>query len=121
MRIVAFLLILCLLLTYVGCSTLSVSKDMPLFLVVLGDKNGYINKTGKIVIKPQFDFAGEFSEGLAPVVVGYKWGYMDKTEQIVIEPQFFNACSFSAGLALVQVLRNQIMEWGYIDKTGHYV
>ncbi|MFZ0744054.1 MAG: WG repeat-containing protein, partial [Terracidiphilus sp.] len=37
---------------------------------------------GAFVIKPQFERAGQFSEGLAAVEVseaeGWKWGYIDK-------------------------------------------
>ncbi len=33
------------------------------------EKVGYIDKTGKFIIKPQFNSAFRFSEGLAPVVV----------------------------------------------------
>jgi hypothetical protein len=30
-------------------------------------KFGFINKSGDVVIKPQFDYAEEFKEGMAPV------------------------------------------------------
>ncbi|PSO65063.1 MAG: hypothetical protein BRC36_04695 [Cyanobacteria bacterium QH_2_48_84] len=53
-----------------------------------GQRGGYIDKTGEIVINRQFDYAGEFSEGLAMVKVGDKWGYIDKTGEMVINPQF---------------------------------
>jgi hypothetical protein len=33
---------------------------------------GYIDKQGKVVIPPRFNFTGEFSEGLAPVGFGKK-------------------------------------------------
>ncbi len=32
-------------------------------------KSGFINKKGEIVIEPKFFYAGDFSEGLAPVAV----------------------------------------------------
>ncbi|PSO79918.1 MAG: hypothetical protein BRC51_06045 [Cyanobacteria bacterium SW_12_48_29] len=41
-----------------------------------------------MVINPQFDYAGEFSEGLAPIKISDKWGYIDKTGEMVINPQF---------------------------------
>jgi hypothetical protein len=37
---------------------------------------GYINKSGKFVIAPQFADAGSFSEGLAPVEIDGKYGYI---------------------------------------------
>ena len=44
--------------------------------------HGYINKTGKIVIEPKFDWACYFTEALAAVRIGGrfigKWGYIDK-------------------------------------------
>jgi len=33
----------------------------------VGEKYGYIDKTGMIVIEPKFDTAGPFSEGLARI------------------------------------------------------
>jgi hypothetical protein len=83
---------------------------------ILG-KWGYIDKTGKYVIKPEFDFATEFSEGMAQVQNGGKFGYIDKTMQYVIQPEFEVARVFSEGLAAVK----SGDKWGYIDRTGKYV
>jgi hypothetical protein len=52
--------------------------------VRIGDEKtgrwGYVDKTGKMVVGPQFDFAGGFFEGLALVRIGDdktgKWGYI---------------------------------------------
>ena len=35
--------------------------------VDIGGKSGFIDKTGRMVINPQFDFANHFSEGFASV------------------------------------------------------
>lgn len=82
---------------------------------------GYVDRTGKEVIPPQFDAALPFSEGLAPVRKGHPadsgCGYIDKTGQFVIKPSFRGALPFSEGLAAVTVHG----EWGYIDKTGKSV
>ncbi len=56
-----------------------------LFCVNVNGKYGYIDKTGKYVINPQFDYAGSFSEGLAVVEIGGKWGYIDKTGKFIWE------------------------------------
>jgi hypothetical protein len=50
--------------------------------MMIGGRWGYFDKAGKVAINPQFDFAFEFSEGLASVRLGKgdtaKWGYIDK-------------------------------------------
>ena len=40
-------------------------------------KWGYVNVSGKMVVNPQFDKAGPFSDGLAAVVVGGRCGYVN--------------------------------------------
>lgn len=64
---------------------------------------GYLNKTGEVVIKPGFQIATSFAEGLAAVTIGDKWGYIDKTGKQVIKPQFSGADSFCEGLAAVNM------------------
>ena len=78
---------------------------------------GYIDKTGKLVIKSQFSEVKNFSQGLAAVKIADKWGYINKTGKLVIEPDFSDARSFSEGLAAVKLDD----KWGYIDKTGKMV
>lgn len=45
-------------------------------------------KSGELVVNPQFDDAGPFSEGLALVKVGNEYGYVDEAGKYVINPQF---------------------------------
>ncbi|HWN41535.1 MAG TPA: WG repeat-containing protein, partial [Thermoanaerobaculia bacterium] len=79
-----------------------------------GSKWGFIDDTGKFVINPQFDRAGNFSEGLASVLIGDRAGFVDREGKLVINPQYDAMSSFSGGLALV-VSEGR---WAYIDKTG---
>ncbi len=62
---------------------------------------GFIDKSGKEVIAPQFCDFRNFSEGLAAVEVEGKWGFIDKTGHIVIEPEYDSAQSFSGEVAVV--------------------
>ena len=74
-------------------------------------KGGFIDKTGKFVIKPQFSAAGllvcqnGFHEGLAAVGIGYgeeeRFGYIDHSGKYVIQPKYLAAMQFSEGLACV--------------------
>lgn len=85
------------------------------------DKWGYIDETGKFVIKPQFEKAERFSEGFAAVKVGDKFGYIDKTGKFIINPQFDDEWQadnvFSDGLAPFFINKKA----GYIDKTGKII
>lgn len=66
-------------------------------------KWGFVDKTGKIVINPQFEEVGMFSEGQCPFKNGEnKWGYIDKKGNITINPQFDVADSYINGNAVVK-------------------
>ena len=88
----------------------------------------FIDKNGRMPTKMRFHYAGEFSEGLAPVLVSVDengslknlWGYIDKGGDFVIKPQFLFALEFSEGLAAVEFYDPDKQEtiWGYIDKSG---
>jgi hypothetical protein len=80
------------------------------------DKYGFTNVFGKFVIKPQFDYALPFSEGLAGVKLNNKYGYINKSGQFICEPQFDLANDFSEGLAAVKLNG----KYGYIDKSGNF-
>lgn len=82
-----------------------------------GFRWGFKDKSGRVIIQPQFEFAKPFSEGLAVVMLGGSYGFIDETGQLVIRPQFYNADPFSEGLAPVMLHGG----WGYIDVTGQTV
>lgn len=90
---------------------------------VNNDKYGFIDKTGKCVINPQFEYAEEFHEGLSCVHIGAlglpggKTGYINHDGEFIIQPQFGWGKSFSEGLAPVSIGN----KYGYIDKTGQTI
>ena len=76
----------------------------------------YLDKQGKPVIQPQFDWAEPFAAGLARVKLGYKWGYINRTGKLISRLQFDDAAAFTEGLALVKVGS----KYGYIDSNGKF-
>ncbi|MGD8191975.1 WG repeat-containing protein [Brevibacillus ginsengisoli] len=46
-------------------------------------KAGFINKNGKMVIKPQFDRTTDFKNGVAPAEINDKFGLIDKSGKII--------------------------------------
>ena len=97
-------------------------NSQKLFSFKSNAKCGYINKTGKIVIPPQFDYCDRFREGLAQVSLFEKSGYIDETGKIVISLQFdyFLSEPFYEGFASITLPINEkgIREQGYVDKLG---
>src|SRR5262249_22022022 len=76
------------------------SEGMAPVRVVKNDKYlywGYIDKTGKFVIEPQFGDAGLFSEGFAQILLNGKWGLIDKTGKILFQTEFFLMKEFKGG------------------------
>ena len=84
---------------------------------------GFKDKTGKVVIPCQFDYVGEFSDGMCWVTKKTdKIGFIDTTGKLVTPCQFEwpserSPNDFHEGLCCVMVDGEH--EWfGYIDKTG---
>ncbi len=72
-------------------------------LTILQDrKMGFIDKTGNIVITPQFNWASSFSEGKCVVEQNSKFGYINIRGEIVIPIEFDEASDFADGLASVK-------------------
>lgn len=116
--------------------------------ITVGDKYGFANEKGEIVIPPRWRvFSGlsrlddaSFHEGLAAVIdemiVGYsddteyyrvKCGYINTKGEYVIPPAFRQSCGpFSGGLARIEVDFEDIASRvnggsiGYIDHTGKW-
>lgn len=97
---------------------LDFNKSLEVALVK--DKYGYIDKTGKFIIKPQFSLATNFEEGIAAVAI-YDfdrkcnlWGYINLSGKLIIPYQFFEASPFVQGFAIVKTFTG----YNVINKNG---
>ena len=77
-------------------------EDARLFLeadgyaaVKVDGKWGFVDKTGKMVIEPQFADAHSFANGYAAIKKNGKWGFIDENGEIVIRAQFEDARDFN--------------------------
>lgn len=98
----------------------SIPSALVLKKIKIGHKYGYIqyiNNGGELVILPQFDYAENFSEGLAVIKQRGKYGYINTNGEIIVTPQFDTAKNFTERLALVQ----QKGKWGYINTNGEII
>ncbi len=76
-------------------------------------KWGFIDRNGNIVIKPQYEGAGDFVQGRAAVEVIGKWRYIDKSGA-TIGDEYDGAKPFSEGFAAVC---NE-GKWGFVSTDG---
>lgn len=80
-------------------------------------KCGFIDESGKIVIKPQFQRAENFSEGMAVVWENGKAGYIRRDGSYLKKPQYNWAYWFKHGLGSV----NLNGKYGLINSEGEWV
>lgn len=105
-----------------------------LALVKRNGKYGYINEEGQVAIKPQFDKAENFNNGIAAVKIGIltyeeylpeintyvdfqyggKWGIIDENGGYLLPPQFDNIVITKRGIILFS-------EGGQIDRQKHRI
>lgn len=87
-----------------------------------GSEWGYVDGLGRLVIRPMYALAFEFSDGLARVAQPHPvyrliYGFIDGQGEYVILPQLLEALDFSEGLAPAVFSQ----QWGFIDRTGTLV
>jgi hypothetical protein len=120
------LMLLTLIVRVLGCSwdypvwPKSKKSDTGLFRFVINEKNGagYVDRNGKVVIKPTLSFFGnygddDFFDGLAKVSIGREEWFIDASGKPIFKTRLFDG-HFSEGLASFQDQK----QWGYINREG---
>jgi hypothetical protein len=101
----------------------SSNKNRPsegMILVTDTDLNyGFTDILGNQVIDNKYEYAENFSEGLALVKLNGKFGFIDKKGNVVIDLQFEGAKSFQNGFAKVKRKKNT--NFVDINKKGERV
>jgi hypothetical protein len=86
-------------------------------------KWGYVDTSGKPVIRNVYEDAGEFSDGLAAVTLDTgRCGYFDRTGKLVIPARFASCQRFSGGLARVDLAERPEAEGervAFVDREGN--
>lgn len=115
---------------YVG----DLSEDMAVFGLWRGEWDyGYINNKAKVIIKPQYQDAGDFICGVASVGVkssdkAIKYGYIKKDGSYLIKPKFDEAGYFhkipgtNTEVAIVGIGEEKsTRKYGFVKKDGSYL
>lgn len=72
------------------------------FPVHVDDKWGFIRGDGELVIVPEYEDAGQFNEGLAPVTKRGRMGFVDKKGKVVITAEYDDVTPFEGGITIVE-------------------
>ncbi len=79
-------------------------------------KWGYIDRTGAMRIAPAYEYAAEFSEGLAAVTLDGAIGFIDETGKLVMPARFDRASDFRDGRAPASLKGRD----GVVDRAGEF-
>ncbi len=85
--------------------------------VRVGDKWGYVNKTGEVSYVTDSEICSDFSNGLAKERKNDKVGFYNANGEWAIQPQFDAVRNFKNGYAAAKLG----IKWGVIDKEGNWV
>jgi len=112
--VLTFLFILILI---SGCKK---SGEIQLLKIIENGKIGYMDQTGKIIVKPsQYDEIKELSDGMIAVSKNFLWGYLNREGKKIIDYKYYKAFPFVDGFAVVQTTdKNNFIHLHFIDKTG---
>jgi hypothetical protein len=116
--------------TFSGCAQVRLAERgdefLSRFVVWVDDKAGFIDRTGKLVIHPQFELADDFSEGRAAVRVGESFGYINMDGDMIVPPVYYRAQPFREGLAAVSIdarafstVNHFYERYGFVDRSGN--
>jgi len=87
-----------------ACDDIDIVTGDNLVAFKSDDKWGFVNTSGKVIIKPMYENARSFSNGLAAVSIDDKWGFINKSNELVVPCKFLDAQYVSSkGTALVSV------------------
>ena len=101
---------------------LAAESAPALFPITVNDKHGMIDRTGTVVIPPEYAEPVIFRDGLARVAKGSKVAYLDAAGRFVIAPQDAAREPFAEGLTPASGRSDAGKPaWGYIDRTGAFV
>jgi hypothetical protein len=85
-----------------------------LFPIREGRKFGFINRSGMVIVTPQYDAVGDPKEGRVRITIGSLSGYIDLAGKVIVPPKYDTANDYHNGLAIVR----QESKYSVIDLSG---
>jgi hypothetical protein len=92
-------------------------KDNGLARIKIGEKWGYVSKTGEVTYPKDTEIYEDFFDGLARGRQNGKFGFLNAKGEWAIKPEFDGSRDFKNGYAAVK----KGDTWGVIDTAGKWV
>lgn len=93
-------------------------EDEVLMPYLKGDKYGYANSKGQIVIEPKYDYVLLFEKGYALVRLNNKWGLIKENGHVIIQPIASQLSNFDSNNLTEITVENKS---GVINTKGEWV
>src|SRR5690606_24204982 len=90
---------------------------MIVLVLVLPATTAQASGAQTYVIEPQYEFASEFSEGLASIQIDGKVGVIDRSGKVIVQPKYDRVHPFIEGFATVELNGR----YGFIDREGNEI
>ncbi len=130
----SILLSICLTVLFASFVGAQKKQSSDLFRIIVDGKYGFIDLTGKVVVEPNFESVGKFSEGLAPVYFRNNQaaeknstGFINDKGEFAIKPISGSADEFSDDVSIIGFDVRAIPDsspdgkFGAIDKSGKII
>ena len=92
--------------------------DSDMDVTMLLERCGFIDRTGKTVIRPYYDETLYFTDGLCAVKKDGKWGYVNKQGEVIVSLSYKYVHPFNEGTAAVMKENDKYI---LIDKNGKQI
>lgn len=93
------------------------AEESDLYRIWVNKKVGFIDRSGRVVIEPKFNWAYDFSEGLCQANLAGKEGYIDRKGNWAFEIDTHDDRPFRCGVAVVCTGKRT----GIVDRTGRVI
>jgi hypothetical protein len=84
----------------------------------IGERWGYVDRSGTLVVPAGYDQVEPFSEGRAAVRRGRHWGFIDEMGVEIVPPHYLSAGPYREGRAAVTMRSALWPMVGYLDRSG---
>ncbi|MBQ7132696.1 MAG: WG repeat-containing protein [Oscillospiraceae bacterium] len=93
------------------CDDMDICTEDKIIAFKDGDKWGFVDEEGDVVIDPEYSDAKSFSNGLAAVCIDGKWGFIDMDNNLVIPCQYDDADYFNEmGSCMIKTISTESLE-----------